>query len=131
RRTRDANDTRAAGAPRDARAPLTQARSGTYRFGACVVDDRARELRRDGEVVPIEHRAYDLLVYLIANHERAISKDELQEAVWPCMILTESALTRCVMKARRAVGDDSQRQAVIKTVHGHGYRFVAPLDAAD
>jgi len=77
--------------------------------------------------VPIEHRAFDLLVYLIEHRDRAVSKEELQEAVWPRMILTESALTRCVMKARKAVGDDSQRQTIIRTVHGHGYRFVAPL----
>jgi DNA-binding winged helix-turn-helix (wHTH) protein len=46
------------------------------------------------------------------------------------MILTESALTRCVMNVRRAVGDDPQRQDVVKTIHGHGYRFVATLTAA-
>jgi len=102
--------------------------NGTYRFGRCVLDARARELRRDGKIVPIEHRAFDMLVYLIEHHDRAVAKDELQDAIWPRMILTESALTRCVMKARRAIGDDSQRQSIIKTVHGHGYRFVAPLD---
>jgi len=46
------------------------------------------------------------------------------------MILTDSALTRCVMKVRRAVGDDPKRQAVIKTLHGHGYRFIASLESA-
>ena len=104
--------------------------NGTYRFGRCVLDAGARELRRDGKIVPIEHRAFDMLLYLIEHHDRAVAKDELQEAIWPRMILTESALTRCVMKARRAIGDDSQRQSIIKTVHGHGYRFVAPLEGA-
>ncbi len=101
--------------------------SGLFRFARCALDSRARELWRDGQAVPIEHRAFDLLVYLIEHRDRAVSKEELQEAVWPRMILTESALTRCVMKARKAVGDDSQRQTIIRTVHGHGYRFVAPL----
>ena len=101
--------------------------NGTYRFARCVLDGRARELWRDGKLVPIEHRAFDMLLYLVEHRDRAVSKDELQEAIWPRMILTESALTRCVMKARRAVGDDSQRQKIIKTLHGHGYRFVAPL----
>lgn len=103
------------------------AANGAYRFGRCTVDRRVRELRRDGRIVPMEHRAFDMLLYLIEHRDRAISKDELQQAIWPRMILTDSALTRCVMKVRRAVGDDPQRQAVIKTLHGHGYRFVAPL----
>ncbi len=98
-----------------------------YRFNRCTLDARLRELKRDGDLVPIEQRAFNLLLYLIEHRDRAVAKDELQDAVWPRMILTESALTRCVMKVRRAVGDDPQRQAVIKTVHGHGYRFVAPL----
>jgi DNA-binding winged helix-turn-helix (wHTH) protein len=101
--------------------------ASVYRFGRCRLDKGSRELTRDDRLAAIEHRAFDLLVYLIEHRDRAISKDELQEAIWPRMILTESALTRCVMRARRAVGDDPQLQRVIKTVHGHGYRFVAPL----
>ena len=103
---------------------------GVCEFQRCVLDPRTRELRRSGKLVPIEQRAFNLLLYLVEHRDRAVSKDELQSAIWPRMILTESALTRCIMKARRAVGDDSQRQAVIKTVHGHGYRFVAPLTGA-
>jgi pimeloyl-ACP methyl ester carboxylesterase/DNA-binding winged helix-turn-helix (wHTH) protein len=113
--------------PSDAETGNDRAQEGSYRFGGCVLDGRSRELWREGQVVPIERRTFDLLLYLVEHRGRAISKDELQEAVWPRMILTESALTRCVMKARRAVGDDPQRQSVIKTIHGHGYRFVAPL----
>ncbi|MBN1237910.1 MAG: alpha/beta fold hydrolase [Gammaproteobacteria bacterium] len=108
-------------------AGTTAATNGAYRFARCVLDPRSRELCRDGQLVPIEHRAFDLLLYLLEHRDHAVSKDELQDAVWPRMILTESALTRCVMKARRAVGDDPQRQQIIKTVHGHGYRFVAPV----
>jgi pimeloyl-ACP methyl ester carboxylesterase/DNA-binding winged helix-turn-helix (wHTH) protein len=103
------------------------AHNGAYEFGRCRLDTLTRELRKDGRPVAIEQRAFNMLLYLIAHRERAISKDELQEAIWPRMILTESALTRCVMKVRRAVGDDPQRQDIVKTIHGHGYRFVAPL----
>ena len=116
-----------AGSEKPAADPIPE---GVYRFGRCLLDGRARELHRDGQMVAVEHRAFDMLLYLIEHRDRAVSKDELQSAIWPRMILTESALTRCVMKARRAVGDDPQRQEVIKTVHGHGYRFVAPIDSA-
>jgi DNA-binding winged helix-turn-helix (wHTH) protein/tetratricopeptide (TPR) repeat protein len=98
-----------------------------WRFGRCTVDAGRRELRRDGVAVDVQPRVFDLLVYLLENHDRAVDKDELQGAVWPGMFITETALTRAVMKARKAVGDDASRQEVIKTVHGHGYRFVAGL----
>lgn len=98
------------------------------RFADVEIDPGTREVRRGGEVVPVQNRVFELLAYLIAHRDRAVGKDELQERVWPGMIVTETALTRAVMKARRAVGDDSDRQAVIRTVHGHGYRFVAPLE---
>src|SRR5690606_34959649 len=103
-------------------------RNGAYEFGRCRLDTLTRELRRDGRPVAIEQRAVNMLLYPIEHRDRAISKDELQEAIWPRMLLTESALTRCVMKVRRAVGDDPQRQEIVKTIHGHGYRFIAPLN---
>lgn len=98
-----------------------------YRFGHFELDASARELRAAGAIVETEPKAFDLLAYLAAHRDRAVSKDELLEALWPRQIVTETALTRAVMKARRAVGDDSERQAVIRTVHGHGYRFVAEM----
>jgi len=87
-----------------------------------------RELRRDGHVVEVQRKVFDLLLYLVEHRHRAVDKDEIQRAVWPGVIVTETALTRAIMKARRAVGDDAERQAVIRTVHGHGYRFVALLE---
>jgi DNA-binding winged helix-turn-helix (wHTH) protein/tetratricopeptide (TPR) repeat protein len=99
-----------------------------HRFGACELDAAMRELRRDGHVVEVQRKVFDLLLYLVEHRHRAVDKDEIQRAVWPGVIVTETALTRAIMKARRAVGDDAERQAVIRTVHGHGYRFVALLE---
>jgi DNA-binding winged helix-turn-helix (wHTH) protein/tetratricopeptide (TPR) repeat protein len=102
-------------------------KSEVYEFGDCVLDADRRELRVSGEHVMTQPKVFDLLVYLIRNRSRAVDKDELQDAIWPRSIVTETALTRAIMKARRAVGDDAEQQAVIRTVHGHGYRFVARL----
>ncbi len=102
-----------------------------YCFEPYVIDVAARELRHAGEAVVIQSRVFDLLVYLAKNHDRLVDKDELQDAVWPGRVVTEASLTRAVMKARKAVGDDANQQAVIKTLHGHGYRFVAELEAAE
>ena len=96
-----------------------------YRFGGYELDTAQRELRLDGARVEVEPKAFEMLIYLANNADRAISKDELQNQIWPRSIVTETALTRCVMKARRAVGDDANKQDVIRTVHGHGYRFIA------
>jgi len=101
--------------------------SGVYRFGTCVLDVARRELRRDGELVPLQPKVFELLAYLIEHRDRAVDKAEIQDAVWPRVIVTETSLTQAIRKARRAVADDANTQTVIRTVHGHGYRFVAPL----
>lgn len=94
------------------------------RFDDCEFDPDRRELRRNGELVPLEPRVFALLAYLIEQRHRAVDKDEIQDAVWAGMIVSETALTRAIMKARRAIGDSADTQAVIRTVHGHGYQFV-------
>jgi DNA-binding winged helix-turn-helix (wHTH) protein/tetratricopeptide (TPR) repeat protein len=104
-----------------------QEKSEIYDFDECELDADRRELRLAGTAVTMQPKAFELLLYLVRNRHRAVDKDELQDALWPRSIVTETALTRCVMKARRAVGDDADRQAVIKTVHGHGYRFIAEI----
>jgi DNA-binding winged helix-turn-helix (wHTH) protein/tetratricopeptide (TPR) repeat protein len=101
--------------------------SEVYTFSDCVVDADRREITIAGAAVMTQPKAFELLLYLIRNRHRAVDKDELQDALWPRSIVTETALTRCVMKARRAVGDDADKQAIIKTVHGHGYRFTAEV----
>lgn len=96
-------------------------------FADCELDPASRELRRAGELVALEPRVFALLVYLIEQRRRAVDKDEIQDVVWKGRIVSETALTRAIMKARRAVGDSPEKQAVIRTLHGHGYQFVATL----
>lgn len=98
-----------------------------FLFDEFEVQADRRELLNQGEPVEVEPRVFDLLVYLIEHRDTAVSKDELLEAIWPGAYVSDSSLTRCVMKARRAVGDDADRQQLIKTVHGHGYRFIGTL----
>lgn len=95
-----------------------------YEFVNCRIDTQSRELRRSGELINIQPKAFDLLVYLIEQRDRAVGKEELLDAIWGTVV-TESALTRCAMKLRKAIADDNG--SVIKTVQRHGYRFVAPL----
>lgn len=98
-----------------------------FAFEDYELDTARRELRHAGQMVEIEPKAFDLLAYLLTNSDRAVSKDELSSEVWPNTIVTETALTRCVMKARRAIADSANEQRLIKTLHGHGYGFVGQL----
>jgi pimeloyl-ACP methyl ester carboxylesterase/DNA-binding winged helix-turn-helix (wHTH) protein len=98
-----------------------------HRFLDCELDLARRELRRAGHLEKIEPKVFDLLAYLVQHRDRVVSKDELQDRIWPGVVVTEASLDRSVMKARRVVGDDARRQAVIRTVPRRGYRFVARL----
>ncbi|MDJ0748622.1 MAG: tetratricopeptide repeat protein [Woeseiaceae bacterium] len=107
--------------------PMSESSSSVIRFNDCEFDPDRRELRRNGELVPLEPRVFALLLYLIEQRHKAVDKDEIQDTVWAGMIVSETALARAIMKARRAVGDSADTQAVIRTVHGHGYQFIAKL----
>ncbi len=98
-----------------------------HRFLDCEIDLAARELFRGGKQQRPEPKVFDLLALLMQHRDRVVSKDEIQAALWPDVVVTEASLDRTVMKARRAVGDDARRQAVIRTVPRRGYRFVAAL----
>jgi DNA-binding winged helix-turn-helix (wHTH) protein/tetratricopeptide (TPR) repeat protein len=96
-------------------------------FGEHALDRELFQLRRRGEVVPLEPKVFDVLAYLIEHRERVVTKAELLDRLWPGETVSESVLPRCIAAARRAVGDDRTRQSVIQTLHGRGYRFVARL----
>ena len=95
-------------------------------FADCQLDTDSRELLRNGEPVAIEPRTFDLLVYLVDNRHRAIGKDELQDKVWGT-IVSDAAMTRAVMKLRKALGESASAVTIIKTVPRFGYRFVAEI----
>jgi class 3 adenylate cyclase/DNA-binding winged helix-turn-helix (wHTH) protein/predicted ATPase/tRNA A37 threonylcarbamoyladenosine biosynthesis protein TsaE len=77
--------------------------------------------------VALEPKVFDLLTYLIQHHDRFISRAELYAQLWSQQYVSEAALTYCIAEARKAVGDTGRTQRVIKTVHGRGYRFIAPV----
>jgi len=98
-----------------------------YRFGQCELDLGKVELRRSGDTISVEPQVFRLLSYLVTHAERAIGKEELLEMLWRGRYVSEATLTNCVKLARHAIGDDGQSQALIRTVRGHGYRFVGEL----
>lgn len=99
-----------------------------YAFGAYILDAKRRELRDGGTAIPLRPKVFGLLSYLIVHRDRVVPKDELFDRLWPNVHVGDATLNTCVKAARRAVGDDGQTQAVIRTWHGHGYRFVAAVE---
>lgn len=96
-----------------------------HAFPQFELDEERFELRRDGRPVRAEPRVLEVLAYLIRNGGRVVTKDELLETVWKKSFVSDSALTRCIMEARRAIGDQERSEPLIRTVHGRGYRFEA------
>lgn len=99
----------------------------TFRFGLYTLDAATRDLSQDGEHVDTGPKVFDFLHLLIANRQRVVTKDELVEELWQGRAISDAALSTCVKSARRAIGDDGERQELIKTVHGRGFRFVGDV----
>lgn len=98
-----------------------------FAFSVYELDLDRRELRRAGTPLRIEPKVFDLLVYLLQHHDRFVSRQDLHDYLWPNQFVSEHALTYCVAEARKAVGDSGRTQGLIKTIHGRGYCFIAPL----
>ncbi|MEZ5462264.1 tetratricopeptide repeat protein [Dokdonella sp.] len=98
-----------------------------FRFGEFEMRPASHELLRNGQAVVVQPKVFDFIAYLVVNRSRLVDKNELLEAVWPRQIVTEAALSRCVMKARRALDEDAENPRAIHTVHGRGFRFVAEV----
>jgi DNA-binding winged helix-turn-helix (wHTH) protein len=93
-------------------------------FADCELDLSAFELRREEALRPIEPQVFELLVYLIRNSDRLVTKDELIEKLWAGRAVSDAALSSRIKSARKAIGDDGEQQKLIRTVHGRGVRFV-------
>ncbi len=102
-----------------------------YRFETAELDTAAYELRVEGQRVPIEPQVFEVLAYLIEHRDRVVPRAEILDAVWGDRFVSDSALASRIAAARAAVGDDGRAQRCIRTVHGRGIQFVAPVDVVD
>jgi DNA-binding winged helix-turn-helix (wHTH) protein len=100
-----------------------------HSFDDFELDEVRYELRRAGVPVKLEPKAFLVLAHLVRHRDRMVTRDELRERFRPGEFVTDSAVAHCVVKARQRVDDGGAAQRVIKTVHGHGYRCVAAVQA--
>src|SRR5690242_17817572 len=94
-----------------------------------MLDVDRRELRRGVEAISVEPQVFDLLVYLVENRDRVVTRDDLIASVWGGRIVSESTLATRINAARKALGDSGEAQKLIRTIARKGLRFVADVQA--
>jgi TolB-like protein len=102
-----------------------------FRFGDHSLDTDRRELRRGGALIALEPQVFDLLVYLVQNRDRVVSKDDLFQSVWSGRIVSESALTSRITAVRKAIGDDGGAQRLIRALPRKGLRFIGSVEEVE
>ena len=98
-----------------------------YRFDDYLVDTAAFSVQRAGSPVPLEPKAFDLLVLLLETPGRVVTKPEILGTVWRDTAVTDNALTRIVAHLRKSLDDDARDARYVETIPTRGYRFVAPV----
>jgi DNA-binding winged helix-turn-helix (wHTH) protein len=102
-----------------------------HHFAGFSVDTDTRQLLKGGREVHLSPKAFELLLLLIDERPRALSKTELQEQLWPSTFVGETNLATLVAEIRRAFGESAQDARIVRTVHRFGYRFVADVSDGD
>jgi eukaryotic-like serine/threonine-protein kinase len=115
----------AAGSPPGSDRPSSEDRGRRFLFGQCALDTRTLELSVGGAAVRLERKPLEVMLVLLSHAGEVVTKEELLDEVWQGRVLSESVLTKCMAKLRQALGDEAQ--ALIRTVHGYGYRLVAEV----
>ncbi len=98
-----------------------------FQFGEFQIDALTRNLRRRDEAVALNRRAFDVLLYLVQNPGRALTRGELLKNVWPDTFVDESSLTQSISTLRRALEEKPGDNSYIVTLPGRGYQFVTPV----
>jgi pimeloyl-ACP methyl ester carboxylesterase/DNA-binding winged helix-turn-helix (wHTH) protein len=96
-------------------------------FDDCLLDTDRRELRRGSRLVAIEPQVFDILVYLVENRDRVVSKDDLIASVWRGRVVSDSTMDSRINAVRKAVGDSGGEQRLVRTMARKGFRFVGEL----
>ncbi len=100
-----------------------------FRFAEFEVREREFCIFKGNTSVPVEPRAFRVLIVLLRSPQKVITKDELLNTVWDDVEVTDNSLTRSIVKLRQALGDDARSPTLIETVAKVGYRFMCPVEA--
>lgn len=98
-----------------------------YHFDQFTIDCDLAQLSLNGEALALEPRVFDLLVFLVENRQRVVSKEEIVERLWAGRFTSDGAISTCVKSLRKALNDDGDKQIYIKTLRGRGFRFIGEV----
>jgi TolB-like protein/DNA-binding winged helix-turn-helix (wHTH) protein len=110
--------------------PSSSSHQGGLRFGVFEVDVRARELRKNGSRVKLQHQPFELLLILLDRPADVVTREELRTRLWPADVYVDfdRSLNKAIVKLREALGDSSGRPIYVETLPRIGYRFIGPLN---
>lgn len=106
---------------------MSRQKQQIYEFDNFRLDAAERQLLRDGEIVPLPSKAFDLLLVLVENNGRLVEKEKLYQRVWADQVVEESNLTVQMSAIRKALGERRDNPRYILTVAGYGYRFIGDV----
>src|SRR5271169_2021939 len=98
-----------------------------FKFGEFQVDALARTLRREEEIVTLNRRAFDVLLYLVQNPGKVLTRDELLKNVWSDTYVDENSLAQSISALRRALEEKPGDNSYIVTLPGRGYHFISQV----
>jgi DNA-binding winged helix-turn-helix (wHTH) protein len=99
----------------------------TFRFGPFSLDSGTRQLLCDRHEVSLSPKAFQLLLWLVENRSRAMSRSELQQQLWPSTFVLETNLAGLIAEVRRALQDPADSPKFVRTIHRFGYRFIGDV----
>lgn len=99
-----------------------------YRFNNIEVNTDNYQLKVSGIETPVEPQIFNLIAYLLKNNDKIVSRETLLDHVWKGRIVSDTSINNSIKSARKVLKDDGQKQAVIKTIHGRGYKFIAEIE---
>lgn len=102
-----------------------------YQFDTYCLDTKQFLITESGSPCFMEPKCLDLLIFILRNRDRVVSKDEILEIVWAGRVVADSTLSTLVKQLRRSLGDNGKDQRLIRTVHGRGYQFIGGVECID
>lgn len=103
--------------------------SEIYRFAGLELDTARFQVRRAGKALAVQPQVFDVLHYLVAHHDRIVSKDELLDKVWHGRFVSEATLSSRIKAVRQLLGDTGKQQTLLLTLRHRGFRYVGPVEA--
>lgn len=98
-----------------------------FEFDDHALNVHTRTFWKNGQIMRLQPKVMDLLIVLVQNHTRYVSKHELFERLWPGMQVSNASLLRLVRELRRALDDDGSAPHLVRTVHSRGYQFIGTV----